>query len=275
MGLLLLAAAGDAFGALALGFGTTVPIGGKSSIGKSSIGMSAASSGSSTGIGMVMVTVEHEILVPTSPDISVRVPATLADVYLQPMAAAPPACASLGAEHHALDRPTTRDEPWLNAVRLSWARPDPAVADAPRVASYALLRTRAGTTTLLLDERASGGFQGFMPAQPAGQEPHPLARFVDRGLAEPKPGDDGSVTWAVAAQDAFGRWSPWASAGHTLLPVATQAPRIRDVQIQVHDGAGPCGARPRWSTWPGTGRTAAPGACSCGSWSASRAPARG
>ncbi|MEQ1569042.1 MAG: hypothetical protein ABMA64_25620 [Myxococcota bacterium] len=229
LGQLLLGATSDAFGALGLGFGTTVPTGKAATLASA-----RAANPAPVGIGLVMVTVEHEIRTPGDDVNLVKV--ELADVFLQPVVAGPASVTGLTADTLAIDRPQKRDEPWLFADDLSWDRPEPRLPDDPHVVSYAVVRYADSGDQLLLDVRQAGGPRPWVAATDPELPPQSAISFVDRGLGEPRPGESGDVSYAVAGQDAFGRWSKWVSVPYAVATVAPAVPSVVRVTPEVADG---------------------------------------
>lgn len=227
----LLAAGGDPYAALALGFGTSIDVG-------SLMGPPPAVAYIPPGTrlafkGALMVTLEHKALTHVKfDDRKVPVPidhdlAALVALDLDEGPAAPSGLRSGGEDRPMrLDRPSGIDRPWLEVVDLSWDTVPPA-ADSGTL-GYGVLRSLGDDDPEpAMDKRPSGGYRVFVP----GGTTSGRARFTESAVPERFPGDPAEAYFSVAAQDWFGRWSPWRSIAHPRAVVDAQPPTVRSVEI--------------------------------------------
>lgn len=259
LGTLLLAAATDPFAALALGFGTTLS--GQQLLGERDFDATHAMAVSvpdaslqRLGLYPLMVTVEHKVSLERERGLSpIVLSGELAALFMAPQQSGAPATPvavstsppALVERAIHLDPPATRDERWLEVVRLSWARPRPQSAVQDRPTAFAVARG-LGTAALdiRLERRRSGGWTPFVHASDPDGEVPVLVEFTEGGLPEQFPGEPGTVVYSVAAMDWFGRWSDWRSTDHTRHRVAPQTPAVTDVHVEIGAGSG--------TTRPGT-----------------------
>lgn len=219
LGLLLLSAGSDPLASLATGYGTAIGWAGGWN-------------------DLYRISVRHVILAEGRQQ----------EVHLADVVTVPPKPVPLSAPRHAAatlighTRPQVVDGPALDSVGVTWQRPiNPAYTapwdDSPQATGYAIGRLSRDESTILLTRRPAdvGGHQPFVAAKPAGATP---VLFVDQRvrsaflggevIGDPRPADH---VYGVAAQDVFGRWSPWATAPYAELAEPERMPTIRAVTV--------------------------------------------
>jgi hypothetical protein len=215
--LLALTAGSDPYAALALGFGTAVY---------------APDRHQGT---MLMVSVRHRLRPDTSE-------IEIADIMWPFRPLQPPRPASgLAAKLISHTPPQKLDGPTLDSIGVSWDRPpNPAYAvadsDEPYPASYAVANFGPvpGQADILLTPRPEdiGGWMPFVVSQVADARPilfpHHLPRVTPVGRPDVL---SGSIIYAVAAQDLFGRWSAWRTVQFSTPAEPPQIPRIVSVTV--------------------------------------------
>lgn len=217
MRVLAISASSDPYAALALGFGTSL------------IGFEG---GANT---LLMVSVRHR-LTPDGPDFE------LADIVrpFQPIPAPGPP-RGLSTRLVSRTRPQSIDAPGLDSIGVAWMRePNPAFAAgsplAAYPASYAIGRFGIETwrDELLLTPYPSevGGWKPYVPGRGTGTEPAMFVHHLSRATTVGHPPvivpavTGGTITYAVAAQDLFGRWSSWATVNFQTVNESPQSPSI-------------------------------------------------
>jgi hypothetical protein len=157
----------------------------------------------------------------------------------------PLAPGGLAADLLSHNRPAQIDGPALESIRLSWERPqrpenfldNPPVNTFP--AGYAVWRLgpRNGPGQILLEARRSGGWVPFVAGRPQQDRSvnfiDHVVRETDSGgqvVAQPRPVD---LSYAVAAQDLFGRWGTWETAALTLEAELPQVPGIMAARLDA------------------------------------------
>ena len=254
LGSLRFAAATDPAAALALGFGTTLD-----RRAKPPTGVEAAAA-ASQGIVLFMVTVTHKVVIADVPplgEVVLEGDLTGFHIDLPPDPVDVPV--GVAASRTGLDRPAAVDRPWLEISEVSWASPIQVAAQRLAPKTYAVLRADgSGAPASLLDKRQTGGYEPFAAAFDPEAQPAPRVTFDDRGIAEAFPSDNPVVTYSVAAQDWFGRWSGWRSVGYTRGSVAPQIPAVASAAVQP-ESSGPPGAATASVevTWDWSNRTPA------------------
>ena len=215
MGLLSLSIGSDPFASLALGFGTALD-------GKPG--------------GMYMVSVTYEISF-QGHDFKFE----LADVIIiDNSLRAPTAPTGLAAGLLSHSRPAQNDGPAVESIQASWDRPErPENMPNQKIitlhpASYAVGRFGPldRQAEILLEPRPSGGWLPFAASRPKTEK---KVSFIDhlvrkttignpvvQIIGDPLPVD---LTYAVAAQDLFGRWTGWQTVD-TSLHGAQTSPAI-------------------------------------------------
>lgn len=213
LGTILLAAASDPFAALALGFGYSILSEGNNIAYRVSLPLYKDESGETVEIADI--------------------------VWPRDVPPAPDPVVGLSAKHVAMIQLSETDGPTVYAVEVTWDRPlsphNTPFPDAPEPVSYAIARLpfddrNDPEAEILLTPRLKkegGAWYPFIAAQ--AKDGGPLT-FSDN--LKDIPGLSGEdAMYAVAAQDAYGRWSHWQTvkyAGH-LEP--SQIPGIRHLNI--------------------------------------------
>jgi hypothetical protein len=224
LGLLLLSAGVDPLASLALGFGTAV-------------------NPRVEDDELFRVSVRHLITV-GGRELDVELADVVTVNHDRPAPERPRAVSAALIGH---TRPQTIDGPAVDTVGVTWQRPlNPVFAhhgdDAPQAVSYAIGRSDRHGAAILLTRRPADvqGYQPFVASKPAGAEPvlfadhRPRATTFDsEHLGDPIAEDH---TYAVAAQDAFGRWSNWATVPYSDADEPPHAPSILGATLQP-DGA--------------------------------------
>lgn len=213
---LALAAACDPMAALAFGFGTAFEDWPEED-------------------ALFMVTVEHA-LVPGLPAVE------LADLVRPAPFLGAPAAPAPATRVATRTRPQRSDGPWCESIAVEWPLPsDPdrrpgLDAIPPPAAAYAIARYGPGPAQreILLSPRP-GGIGGYLPHVPGGDD---LGRFVDHVCHSSNGAPDGTPsllggerTYAVAAQDIFGRYGPWAEVGHLSPREEPCQPQLLEVAL--------------------------------------------
>ncbi|CCF85652.1 hypothetical protein [Nitrolancea hollandica] len=219
LGLLALSAGSDPLASLALGFGTAL---------------------FDNEGDMYMVSVRHRLTIANQ-----EFEFELAGVVtMNSQALAPKAPTGLSATLLNRNRPLVLDGPGSDSVGVRWTRPlNPAFSAQPPTAAYpssfAVGRFGPGPhdAQILLTRRPEPltGWLPFVPSQPAEAQPVLFNDHLNRAtivsgevVADPVPM---LATYAVAAQDIFGRWSTWRTTGYNATGEAPQAPSILAVQL--------------------------------------------
>lgn len=219
--LFALTAGSDPYAALALGFGTALNISGEADT-------------------ILMVSARHQ-LTPDGPKFE------LADIVwpFKPLRRPDPPI-GLATRLVSRTRPQRLDGPALDSVGVSWNRPlNPAYAvvppDEPYPVSYVIGRfgPEIWRSEILITSRPPdvGGWIPYVPSLTADASPmlfpHHLARTTTTGnppITIPDVTGD-TITYAVAAQDLFGRWSPWQTVSFNTSTEAAQIPQILSVRL--------------------------------------------
>jgi hypothetical protein len=229
LGLLLVAAGTDPLAALTLGFGTALRAGEPDDI--------------------YMVSVHHRLRIA-----DLVLDFELADVVTpnrQLQAPEPPS--NLSAKIIGHNRPQVLDGPALETVGITWDRPlNPVFAQVPdnsaQAVSYVVgrfdwrrltgLPPQTWRREILLTRRPNsvGGWLPFVASKPGEARPVLFADHVIRSstsdhqvVAEPTGLD---CTYAVAAQDIFGRWSTWETVAFQGVDEPPQIPSILAVKLE-------------------------------------------
>jgi len=221
LGMLLVAVGTDPLAALVLGFGTSL-------------------FGASNPNEIYMVSVRHELQIgDTMFDFE------LADVVrVDSQLAAPKAPTNLSARIISRNRPQTLDGPALESIRISWERPDNPIftlqsSNSGFPASYAVGRfgPHPVHAEILLARRPEtlGGWFPFVASKPDEVRPVFFTDYILRlsNIAgKPVPDPFGvKVTYAVASQDIFGRWSPWRTVSFQGNDEQPQIPSVLSINI--------------------------------------------
>lgn len=229
LGTMLLAAGTDPYAALALGFGTTLPI-------KRQI--PTLSRAASNTIGSIyMVTVGHKVTIhkelPFGVELNLDFEGELCALYLGQSSALPPAVAGLtSSARQRLDPPQVEDGRWLEVLQLAWQRPVMTISTSPRTSSYAVARgLPSGPLEVRNEKRLSGGHVPFVAAMDTNPAEPTSVRYSESGVPEMLPGEPSNWVYSVAAQDWFGRWSGWLSVDQSRSSVAPQIPGITKVEL--------------------------------------------
>jgi hypothetical protein len=265
LGAMLSAAASDPFAALGLGFGTFLSFEALRKYAEQSpnedhvwthevmahavpdklMAKAVAQQGGAQLRGLVMVTVDHELVIELPSFLpgkfpgekgekrkKLRYPTTLADVAFHPVLAPPPDPTGLATERIALDRPAQLDTPFLESAAVVWDRPVQNSIEDAHARSYAISSAIGpAAQKLQLAKRMSGGHRPLVPAQQVGAEASPDIQWVARGLPEPAPGEAPGVVFSVAGQDWFGRWSAWESVDYTRSVTRPQIPALMRAEL--------------------------------------------
>lgn len=216
LGALLLAAASDPFAALALGFGC---------------GLVPFESGAKNAA--------YRISLPIGTDANGETVEIADIVWALPVPPPPRAVTGLSVRHMSVIQPFETDDARMDSVAVAWDRPlspqDTPLSDAPYPTSYAIARLRFSDNDaqILLSPRAQvEGWQPFVATRAGDGGPITFSdnllgiSFIDQ--VEPA----GQVAkYAVAAQDMFGRWSPWAAVEYRGEPEPAQIPGIQSLTI--------------------------------------------
>lgn len=239
LGVLQLAAGTDPFSALALGFGTAYPL-------------------AAMGLGPVTNRV------PPRTDVDYLVtadyPAGVGEVGALGMATTYAAfipspgshltaipVSGLSAALAGLVGPPARDAAWRETVRLTWDRVQPTAA-LGRLAGYGLCTypgTAGSAATPLLDQHASGGYRTIAPTpRPIPQQQDAFYPVLDwSAQAEDIPLGSGGrhVGYAIAGQDPYGIWSPWADVAWDGHEPGPSVPQVVSARLQpVYAGSPVC-----------------------------------
>lgn len=220
LGLLLMAAGTDPLAALALGFGTAFD---------------------ANPEDLYMVTVQHRLAV-DGMDLDIE----LADVGRIRDFPAPSVPENLTAAVLSRTRAQQTDGSAVDSIGISWHRPEnpvhtPNSDEAPHPVSYAVARfgPESATAEVLLTERAEplDGWLPFVASKPDVVRPAVFADHLVREgtidgetMAHPLAID---VTYAVAAQDIFGRWGGWTTTDFHGNGEPPQAPAVLSVEANV------------------------------------------
>jgi hypothetical protein len=233
LGLLAVGAGTDPLASLALGFGTAV------------FGQRLAAKPTDVaGFDIFMVSVRHQLdLFGQTQEFE------LADVVLphgHPQA--PDAPGGLSAGLLSRTPPQATDGPAIESVAVGWNRPPNPVyaaqpADRAHPASYAVARfgPESWRGAILLTPRPDGmgGWLPYAAGRPDSNENRPalfadhLVRATTIGAQVVADPVGRNHTYAVAAQDLFGRWSPWQTVPYDNAHEAPQAPSILAVQLDL------------------------------------------
>jgi hypothetical protein len=235
-GALMLAATTDPFLALATGFGTAYPAGGRE---RHLQGRD------------FLVTADYD-------DTPEGGPATYAAFVPWPgphQALAP--VSDLTSGRDGLVEPAGRDAPWRETVRLRWRHRE-ATAALGRPTGIAAARAEpagAAAAESLLTPRDAGGWRTLVPVTeppPPGLTASDHDRFVDVARTIPLGSGGRSAAYAVAVHDVYGVWSRWEDVGYAGAEPPAPLPRVMRVAIDSrYEGATVCpseaggGARPR------------------------------
>jgi len=256
LGSLRLAAGTDPAAALALGFGTTVDR--RPTLQQEP--QHAEPMAAASRITLFMVTVTHKVLVADVPVIGELVlEGDLTGFHIDLPADPVGVPDAVATARTGLDRPAAVDRPWLEIAEVSWTAPAQLAAQRLVPATYAVLRADGGgTPSPVLEKRPAGGFEPFAAAIDPDAEPAARVRFDDHGVPEAFPGDDPQIVYSVAAQDWFGHWSGWRSAGYTRGAVAPQVPAVTNAAVRPDPGGPPGAATASVEvTWDWSNRTPA------------------
>jgi hypothetical protein len=226
LGLLLLGAGSDPLASLALGFGTAMP-----------------QRGERDDLYMVSTRLMVEL-----PDASFEI--QLADVItVDGSSRAPERPSDLSTALIGHTRPQRIDGPSLDSIGVRWKRAlNPAfalgVGDETAAVGYAVGRLaqeagRDGAILLARRPEHVGGWLPFVASKPPHEQP---VQFTDQRRRETTAngelvGDPMAYehVYGVAAQDVFGRWSPWSTVAFEADAEAPQTPSILAVAL---DGSG-------------------------------------
>jgi hypothetical protein len=227
LGLLALTAGSDALASLALGFGTAVD-------------------GDSEDVFMVLV--PHQLTV-AGEEIRFAL-AAVVRLASQPRPPGPPT--GLTAASIVRNRPQSTDGPFQETVGVAWDRPmhprfSRRPSSAPYPASYSVAAFGPGNRrrAILLPRRSHevGGWLPFVGSVPEATRPEaaPQIRFTDHvpltttvGGVSPQVIPDvipDECTYAVAAQDLFGRWSTWRQIAYRPELERPQAPTLLGIRL--------------------------------------------
>lgn len=138
-----------------------------------------------------------------------------------------------------IEQAPVRDGPVRQPVRLRWDQPP-----GPQV--YALTARRLTGVETLNAVSPAGGRLAYLAAVPSPSgSPSPVveAAYVDRD-ASILPSVTATTTYAVAALDVHGRWSPWSSTARQSVPEPPQRPGLEAVGFEPRAGATSGGALP-------------------------------
>jgi hypothetical protein len=218
LGLMLVAAGSDPLAALALGFGTALPY-----------------DGNAPDV-IYMVSVRQRFN-------NQGAEFEVADVVTPVNLPAPDPPSGLAVATLSRTRPQTLDGPQMEAIGVTWDRPlNPNSSTAPNSAypaSYAVGRfgTSGASTALLLTPRPPE-VRGWLPyiarkatnAGPVLFVDHILRTTTIAGQVVPRPLRV-QATYAVAAQDIFGRWSTWQTVPFEGIDERPQLPALLAVQL--------------------------------------------
>lgn len=219
-GMTLIAAGTDAYLSLALGFGTAYPWSPEFSATFSSPRLD------------YMITAHWEKgLDGASPpfDLAALVPAP-------GLALSPPPPANLASEVTGLLKPLAPDLSWRCTTRISWDRPP--TSQLFRNVSFAV--ARAGVTPptaaeAMLDKRPAGGWRpvAINTTDPARDPLWWRNNAVDRELPIPNTPGSRTVKYAVAVQDLYGQWTPWASTDRSMAQPELDRVRIVSAALRA------------------------------------------
>ena len=230
LNMLALAAGTDPLAALALGFGTALDP-------------------QNFGEELYMVTVLHTIDPKRGQQIE------LADiVFPQHLVQPVPDPTGLATNLSHVTRPQRTDGPDLKTIAITWDRvvqqgpPASLQAEQPVPVSYGI--ARISHYEILLTRRAAGapngrdpgGWLSYVPSRSSIDEPnafyhHVSSTFTDPGSGVVYPSPIGyEATYAVAAQDLFGRWSGWQEVRFTGPDEGPQGPTVLGVSVDT-DGS--------------------------------------
>jgi hypothetical protein len=137
-------------------------------------------------------------------------------------------------------RPQVLDGPAMESIGVAWDRPPtfepvPLAFEKPLATAYAIGRFEPanGIAEVMLSERPDrvGGFLSYLPARGLGSDA--LCQFTDhveRGNAAVA---GFTFHYAVAAQDLYGRWSPWVDAQFDAASENPQQPHVLSVNLTL------------------------------------------
>jgi hypothetical protein len=226
LGLLAVGAGSDALASLALGFGTAL-------------------NGASEDV--LMVSVPHRLSL-FGQEFAFELAAV---VRLDRQPQPPDSPSGLTAASIVRNRPQATDDPFQDTVGVDWDRPahprfSGQPSDAPYPASYAVGAFGPGVrrSAILLTRRspAVGGWLPFVGSAPDATRPEvaPQIRFTDHVPLTTTVGNPPRVipdvipdacTYAVAAQDLFGRWSKWEQVAYEPGSESPKAPTRVGVRL--------------------------------------------
>lgn len=218
LGALLLAAAVDPFTALALGFGC---------------GLLPFVSGASN--------LAYRISLAIGTDASGETIEIADIVWALPVPPRPVKVTGVAVRRLAIIQPLETDDALMDSVEVAWDHPlspqDTPFSNAPYPTSYAIARLLSDMSSveILLTPREQ--VDGWLPFVATRADAGPIT-FSDNLVSARSQGLQGTVippgrsaTYAVAAQDMFGRWSPWATVDYRGLDEPAQSPGVQSLTI--------------------------------------------
>ncbi|RWP30699.1 PASTA domain-containing protein [Mesorhizobium sp.] len=221
LSLMAMSAGSDPLAALGFGFGTALDT-------------------ASEGDELYMVTVRHELEPSYELELADIARATL-------MYDRVPNPSGLGTSLSKVTRAQQFDGPTMETIAVSWARPVkpilmPLATEVPFPVSYAIGRFGWPPIDLLLTRRPEDvrGWLSYVPSASRDDEPIFFNDHIFRtgdGTASGSPYPlDYSVTYVVAGQDIFGRWSDWEQVAFTSPMEGPQGPSVVSVQLDNNNG---------------------------------------
>lgn len=223
LGLLQIAAHGDMYAALALGFATAFP----------------SPQAPVTHVAPpvdYMVTVKHRFQVKLG-SFSYTFDGELAAFFVPTSATRPAAPGALAAQLAPGGmRPGGRDLPRLSTMNLSWNRPENRAGSMQAVSSVVARALPAEQPSLMVPTRKPGAPIPFVSAVPDNATLSEALRvtFVDGVFPDPS-APAGGYTYCAIGQNRWGLWSSWSQALMTVPDELPQLPLVVGVQLRRTD----------------------------------------
>ncbi|MGH3517964.1 MAG: hypothetical protein ACRDQ7_11220 [Haloechinothrix sp.] len=142
----------------------------------------------------------------------------------------------LAAARDGIIRPTLRDKPWRETVRLRWDHVESsALLGRPSGVALGHFDPAGGPQAEpMLEKRDSGGWHTPVPTRAPSAPGAPVADHdvqVDTAAEIPIGSGGRTVGYAVAVQDVFGVWSAWEDTGYVGDEPSAPAPRVLALRL--------------------------------------------